>query len=157
MQPIPPHPLWLGHAGDARDLRPLFDAGVRARVELAADEPPAPAAREWICCRFPLVDNSGNDPPVLELALRTVAMLLGRGIPTLVCCSSGMSRSPAVAAGAISLLSGESPHDCLRLVTSHRPADVSPALWREVEAAVLAMRQVAGGGRPGSGSGVLSS
>jgi protein-tyrosine phosphatase len=140
MHQIPPHTLWLGHAGDDRDLRQLYAAGIRARVELAAEEAPAPAPRDLIACRFPLVDGGGNDPAVLAMALRTVAGLLERGIPTLVCCGGGMSRSPAIAAAALALLSGEHPEECLRQVTAHRPADVVPALWGEVVAAVHSPR-----------------
>jgi protein-tyrosine phosphatase len=140
MQQIPPHALWLGHAGDARDLRPIFDAGIRARVELAAEEASAPTPHDLIACRFPLLDGGENDAAVLVLALRTVAWMLQQKIPTLVCCSGGMSRSPAIAAGAIALLSGEHPEDCLRQLVSHRPADVMPALWNDVVTAVRSLR-----------------
>jgi protein-tyrosine phosphatase len=140
MGQIPPHLLWLGHAGDARDLRQLFAAGIRARVELAAEEAPAPTPRDLIACRFPLVDGGGNDAAVLVLALRTVSQLLEQKITTLVCCGAGMSRSPAIAAGAIALLAGEHPEDCLRHVVSHRPADVVPALWSEVARAVISLQ-----------------
>src|ERR1700722_18815771 len=111
MEQIPPDLLWLGHAGDGRDLRGLFAVGIRARVELAAEEAPAPTPRDLIACHFPLVDGGGNDPAVLILALRTVTSLLEQKVPTLVCCGAGMSRSPAIAAGAIALLSGEHPED----------------------------------------------
>lgn len=140
MHQVAPHPLWLGHAGDGRDLRQLYDNGIRARVELAAEEAPAPTPHDLIACRFPLVDGAGNDPAVMTLALRTVAFLLDRKVPTLVCCGGGMSRSPAIAAGAIALRSGGHPEDCLQRVVSHRPADVVPALWGEVTAAVHSLR-----------------
>jgi protein-tyrosine phosphatase len=140
MHQIPPRPLWLGHAGDGSDLRAIFDAGIRARVELAAEEAPAPTPRDLIACRFPRVDGGGNDPAVLALALYTLAGLLKQKIPTLVCCGAGMSRSPALAAGSLALLSGEHPEDCLRQVVSHRPADVVPSLWNEVVTAVSSLR-----------------
>lgn len=140
MHRLPPHPLWIGHAGDGRDLRRIFAEGIRARVELSAQEPPAPAPRELIVCRFPLVDGAENDPAVLTLALRTVAWLAGRNVPTLVCCGAGASRSPAVAAGALALLSGEQPGECLRRLASHHPIDVQPAFWQAVVDAVAALR-----------------
>jgi protein-tyrosine phosphatase len=140
MEQIPPHPLWLGHAGDGRDLRAIFAAGIRARVEVAAEEAPAPTPRDLIACRFPLVDGDGNDPAVIALALYTLAGLLKQKIPTLVCCGAGMSRSPALAAGSLALLAGEHPEDCLRHVVSHRPADVVPALWHEIVVAVSSLR-----------------
>jgi|SRR5579883_1830557 len=140
MHRLPPHPLWIGHAGDARDLRRIFAEDIRARVELSAQEEPAPAARDLIACRFPLVDGAGNDPAVLTLALRTVAWLAGRGVPTLVCCGAGSSRSPAVAAGSLALLSGRHAEECLREVAAHRPVDVLPAFWLEVVGAVASLR-----------------
>ena len=61
-----------------------------------------------------------------------VARLLSAEIPTIVCCSNGMSRSPALAAGAIHVAHGVPLHEALQLATigGH---DVSPALWRDVE------------------------
>ena len=74
----------------------------------------------------------------------TVATLLGRGVPTLVSCGGGVSRSPAVAAGALALLHGGDPGEWLRRLAEHHPSDVSPGLWQEVAAAV-------GRSRAGSG------
>jgi protein-tyrosine phosphatase len=139
MNAIPPYQLWLGHAGDGRDLRQIYAAGIRALVELAAEEAPAPTPRDLIVCRFPLVDGSGNDPAVLGLALRTVAGLLERNIPTLLCCGAGMSRAPAFAAGALALVTGQHPEDCLQQLVAHRPADVMPALWAEIVITVTAL------------------
>jgi protein-tyrosine phosphatase len=141
MHQVPPRTLWLGHAGDGRDLRRLFDAGIRARVELAAEEAPDPALHDLVTCRFPLVDGAGNDPAILTLALRTVAWLLERKVPTLVCCGGGLSRSPAISAGAIALVSDTRPEECLLHVLSHRPADVVPALWLDVVSAVASLRR----------------
>ena len=132
MHQISPHLLWLGHAGDGRDLRAIFAQGIRARVELAAEEPLAPASHDLMTCRFPLVDGNGNEPALVRMALRTVACLLQEKVPTLVCCGAGLSRSPAVAAGAIALLTGERPEDCLVRVSAHHPADLVPGLWHEV-------------------------
>ncbi len=140
MHQIPPYSLWLGHAGDARDLRQLYDAGIRARVELAAEEAPAAAPHDLITCRFPLVDGSGNDLAIVALALHTIARLLKLNVPTLVCCGGGLSRSPAFVAGALAYLSGERAEDCLQRVLAHRPADVLPALWHDVSQTVDAMR-----------------
>ena len=81
MHQIPPHLLWLGHAGDARDLSRIFAEGIRARVELAAEEAPAPTPHDLITCHFPLVDGDGNDPATLTLALRTAAWLLQQKVP----------------------------------------------------------------------------
>ncbi len=76
MKRIPPHALWLGHAGDGRNLRQLFDSDIRARVELAADEAPLTAPRDRIVFRIPLIDGGGNDPATLSLAIHAIAGLL---------------------------------------------------------------------------------
>src|SRR5437879_5630448 len=115
MNQIKPYPLWLGHAGDRRDFRPALDAGIQALVELSREEPPADPPRELIYCRFPLLDGAGNDENLLELAINTLAGLIRKRIPTLVCCDMGLSRSPAVAAAALALAAHrETPEDCLQ-------------------------------------------
>jgi hypothetical protein len=45
--------------------------------------PPVQLTRELISCRFPLLDGTGNH--LVDLAIRCVANLVERGIPTLVC------------------------------------------------------------------------
>ena len=124
--------LWVGHAGDGRDFRELFALGIRAVVQLALEEPPLHLPREFILFRFPLLDGAGNDPAVLGLAMNSVAGLIRLRIPTLVCCGAGMSRSPVIAAAALSAVSGDGFDECLERVTSRGPADVSPALWADV-------------------------
>ena len=42
MRQIAGLPLWLGHVGDARDLRAVLSAGILAVVDLAVNEPPLP-------------------------------------------------------------------------------------------------------------------
>jgi protein-tyrosine phosphatase len=132
MQQIIPHRLWLGHAGEGRDFRSLFDAGIRAVIDLAAEEPPMQPPRDLINCRVPLLDGPDNDPLLLELAVRIAATLFERQIPTLVCCANGMSRAPAILAAALALTQREPPEECLRRIMAHHPADVSPALWNDV-------------------------
>lgn len=132
MNQVLPYRLWLGHAGDGRDLRQLFDADIRAVVQVAAEEPPSQPPRELVFCRFPLLDGVGNDGNLLLLAVSTVATLLREHVPTLVCDGSGLSRSPAVAAAALAFLHGGPPEDHLQRVTAHHPSDVSPGLWNEL-------------------------
>lgn len=133
MKQIMPYPLWLGHSGDGREFRQLFDAGIKALVDLAAEEPPSQPPRELIYCRFPLLDGAGNDMTLLSLAVNTVANLLERQLPTLVCCDYGMSRGPALAAVALALVYQETPEDCLQRVVAQHRSDVSPALWDELK------------------------
>jgi protein-tyrosine phosphatase len=133
MNQILPHPLWIGHAGDGRDYRRLLDLGIRAVVQLAIEEPPLQPPRELVYLRFPLRDGADNSDAILEMAIGALASLIRQRVPTLVCCGAGMSRSPAVAAFAVSLVTGESAEDVLEGVLTGRPGDVSPGLWDELK------------------------
>ncbi len=134
MNQITPYLLRIGHMGDGQDFKALFDAGVRAVVQLAWEEPPLLLPRELIVCRVPLVDGPGNKPEHLRLAIAAVVHLLREQVSTLVCCGSGVSRAPAVAAAALAQLTGRSLSECLQEVTRHRHADVHPALYEHIEA-----------------------
>ena len=86
--------------------------------------------------RFPLDDGSGNDLDLMWVAIVSVLNLLAKDIPTLVCCGAGMSRSPAIVAAALSMAEQSSLEDCLKMVTEHHAADVSPGLWADVKRAM---------------------
>ncbi len=136
MRQIQPYLFWLGHVGDARDLRRLLAMEFVAVVDLALNEPPLSVTRELVYCRFPLVDGAGNPPWLLRLAIETTARLIRTEARTLLFCGAGMSRSPAIAAAALSLVSGRTPDECLADVLQGGTGDVSPGLWREVVAAL---------------------
>ncbi len=132
MRQIVPHPLWLGHAGDAENFAAILDSGIQAVVQLAAEEPAPQTPRDLIFCRFPLVDGPGNDPKLLRLALATLSNLVRRRIPTLVTCGGGLSRSPALAAAAMALTFQIPADECLKKIAEEHSADVVPGLWEEV-------------------------
>ena len=88
MNEITPYPVFVGHAADGRAVKELLDQGIRAIVQLAAEEPPIVTPRDLVFCRFPLEDGSGNDADLLSLAITSVAHLVSRGVPTLVCCGA---------------------------------------------------------------------
>jgi hypothetical protein len=44
-----------------------------------------------------------------------------------------MSRSPAIVAAAIALVTGRDADECLSQITSDGPHDVSPMLWSRVK------------------------
>lgn len=132
MRRIESYRLWLGHAGDLRDPALLLREGVRAVFDLAVNEPFPQLPRELTYCRFPLLDGSGNDPSLLRLSIRTLAEFIEAGIPTIVCCSNGMSRSPAIVAAAIAKLTGASADEKLVWIAAQAKHDVSPGLWNEV-------------------------
>lgn len=133
MRQVAPHELWIGHAGDARNLRAILDVGVAALVDLAAAELPVPVTRDLVYCRFPVVDGPGNPPWLLRLAVDTTAALLRARTPTLVFCAAGMSRSPAIAAAALALVSGRPPDECLEGLAASRPCDLASGLWQAVK------------------------
>jgi len=137
MRRIDGYPLWVGNARDARDMKRVLDAGIEAVVDLAMLQPPAVPIRELVYLRFPLVDGEGNPPWLLSVAVRTVGELLRYGVPTLVACDAGMSRSLAVAAGALCGISPPTPPgEFLRRLAAAGPADVHPALWDDVKRGV---------------------
>jgi hypothetical protein len=132
MQQIESMPLWIGHAGEGRDFRQVFALGIRAVVDVAMEEKPAPPPRELIYQRIPIVDGAGNHASMLNLAICTIASLLRMHLPTLVCCGSGMSRAPALTAAALSLVLEQPPETCLQKVITSHPHDISPGLWQDI-------------------------
>lgn len=124
--------LWIGNAGDVRRVAELIEHGIVAVVDLAANEPVATLPREIVYCRFPLLDGAGNESWLLRAAIETISGLLRDNVPTLVACSAGMSRSPALAAAAIARLESRDLNECLLACVEGGPADISPLLWRDV-------------------------
>jgi hypothetical protein len=124
--------LFVGNAMDARDLRLLYDSGIRAVVDLAINEPPAQLGREFIYCRFPINDGDGNPDWLLVIAVRTIASMVRHETRTLIACSAGMSRAPTVAAASIALMTNRDPDQCLIDVIANAPNDVSPLLWTQI-------------------------
>ena len=123
-------PLWVGTARDARNMRAVHDAGIEAVVDLAMMCSPATPTRELVYLRLPLVDGAGNPPWLLRAAVNAVRELAVAGVPTLVACDGGMSRSLVVVAAALwSDGSGTPPDEVLRRVRADGPADVHPLLW----------------------------
>ena len=124
--------LFIGDAASARDLRLLYDSKLNAVVDLAVSEPPAQLGRDLICCRFPLHDDGSNSSLLLLTARHVITTLIQRNHRTLVACSAGMSRSPVMAAAAISVLTKEPLVDALARVVADSPRDVSPAFLSSV-------------------------
>jgi hypothetical protein len=133
MRPILPHLLYSGHTADAADYDLLAHAGIQALVQVTADDGPLQPHEALTYCRFPLGDGTAGDEKLLYLAIVTVANLVERHIPTLVCSTAGLSRASAVIAAALSMVFQESPDDCLNQVTENRPVHVNPALWEIVK------------------------
>lgn len=124
--------LWIGGAGDLCDPQFLLDSGVSAVVDLAGEEAAARLPRELIYCRFPLLDGDGNDARILGMAVKTVTALFQAKIPSLVACSAGASRSPAITAYAMAVASDQSPTELLREIAAVRPVAVNGFLWKQL-------------------------
>jgi len=135
MRSIPPYSLWLGHIGDVRELRGILAAGITAFVDLALNEPPVAVTRELVYCRFPLLDGADNPPWLLRAAVETTAALLRADVPTLVFCSGGISRTPAVAACALAQVTSRSAEECFADLARDGKCDVSTTLWCDLIAA----------------------
>ncbi len=136
MRQIPNHQLWIGHAGDLRDARTILMAGIEAVIEVADSEPLAVLPRELIRFRFPLSDGGPNPAWLLRLASNSLAALLKENVPTLVCCSMGLSRSVCLATAGLSVANERPLEESLALVAGSGPTDVSPSLWVEFQQAL---------------------
>jgi protein-tyrosine phosphatase len=133
MRHVPETSCWIGNAGDCRSFRELFERGIQAIVQLAAEEPSPQFPRELLVLRFPLVDGAGNIPSVLKMAVDCVRQLIAADILSLVSCSAGMSRSPAVIAAALAEIDNADLDECLKRVIGDGPREVSPGLWHDVK------------------------
>ncbi len=134
MREIVPGRLWLGNVRDARDSGRVLQAGIVAVLDLAAEEAAVAFPRSIVYCRFPILDGQHDSREILATAIETLISLMKRGMPTLVYCGAGMSRSPAVVAAALSIINGGSPDERLNQIVSGHPHDVSPQLWQDVRA-----------------------
>jgi protein-tyrosine phosphatase len=136
MRQVVGYELWIGHAGDLRDVCAVLNAGIEAVVELADSEQIAALPRDLVRLRFPLSDGGDNPPWLLRLAAESVASLVRARVPVLVCCSAGLSRSVCVAACAIALAENHSLTEAMSVVVGLGPADVSPRLLCQFQQAL---------------------
>jgi protein-tyrosine phosphatase len=139
MRPIIAERLWIGNSADLRSTESVLKLGVRAAVDLAAAEPPVQYPRDIIYVRIPLSDGAEDSVALIRMAVSTVAELLRAHIPTLVACSAGMSRSPAIVAAALAIVEDRRPDDVLLQVAASGPHDVAPAFWESVKRAIVSM------------------
>ena len=136
MRQVAERSLWLGNAGDLWDARKVLDVGIEAVVELADNEPFADLPRGLMRCRFPVSDGGDNPDWLLKLAADSVAAFLKAGLPVIVCCSAGLSRSVCMSAAGLSLAERRPFNEALRIVVGSGPADVSPSLVSQIQKAL---------------------
>ena len=87
-------------------------------------------------CRVPLIDGSENTQERLIFVIQAGVFLVQDRVTTLIACSAGMSRSPAIAAAVVSVLRQRPPDAVLADIMEGAPADVSPGLWAAVKQAL---------------------
>ena len=136
MRKLPTYRIWLGNALDAANLRGVLDLGVELIVDLAANEIPPKIMRDLTYCRIPLHDSLGNSEWQLRLAIDTVRLAIAKNVPTLVCCSAGMSRTPVIAAAAIALQTQQDFRHTLEDLVAGVPHDVSAAFVTDILALI---------------------
>lgn len=124
--------LWFGTAADGRDLRRLHDTGIVAVVDVAWEEAPAVLSRDLIYVRVPLVDGDENCSDSIRFVLSVVDNCLRHGMPTLVCCSAGLSRSPCICAYAASVFGGLAPQECLDRLAKERSIRANAGFWKSI-------------------------
>ncbi|MBX3390353.1 MAG: dual specificity protein phosphatase family protein [Phycisphaeraceae bacterium] len=129
MHQIHPYRLWIGNASEARDSARLRALGIAAVIDLAVNEPPPVLSRELMVCRFPLHDGTTNPAWLLRAAINAVVGLVQSNVPTIVCCSAGMSRAPSITAAALAKVTNRPPGDCLAEIAAAWQLDVSSGLW----------------------------
>lgn len=135
MRALIPELLWIGNAIEVRNIPGVLRLGIHAVIDLAMEELPVQYPRDIVYCRFPLIDGSGNVPAVLSAAVAVTARFLAAKVPTLVFCSAGMSRSPAIVAAAVATVDREPLMDAVLWVTAGSPHDVSPGLLKDIATA----------------------
>ena len=136
MRQIFQYPLWTGNRGDVRDSPQSRNAGIQAIIDLAIEEPPLQIDRERPLIRIPIMDGAGAESHFLRLAVISAESLVRSNLNTLIVCSAGLSRSPAVAAHVIARIESRSPESVLADLASQGQIDVSPALWNSLAVAL---------------------
>ena len=131
MHEILPNLLWIGHAFDVREPRPLFEARITAVIDVAYEEPPAQIPRQLTYCRFPLNDGGGNDGNMLLQTLLTATDFLASNTRTIIACSAGMSRSPTIAAFALAYHLSENPETVIGRIADIKSLELKPELWSD--------------------------
>jgi len=138
MRHVPGANLWIDSVTSWGQGIAIQEAKIKAFVTLAQEDRPFQPGREAIVHRFPLVDGAGNPPELIRSAIETVAELVREEVPTLIRCSSSMSRSAAVAAAALAQAKNLDASQTVARLCAACNVDVSLPLWLEIHSAVVA-------------------
>jgi hypothetical protein len=114
-------------------VKGVLGCGISVVIDLASEEPPIQFPRDIVYCRFPMLDGEGNSPGLLQSAVDTIANFVYAGQPTLVACSGGMSRSPAIVSLVLAKIESLEPVAAVVRVAATGPCDISPGLWKDLQ------------------------
>lgn len=123
--------LFVGTLADAGDATELRKRDIAEIVSLTHEAPPDGFPAAATVRRVPMTDGPQNEQSAFETAAEAVRSRLDAGVPVLVHCRSGASRSPAVAATALALERRVDLENAFQQVAERRDAvDPHPALVR---------------------------
>lgn len=127
--------LFVGTAGDATDESTLRAHGIEVIVSLTAASPAEDVPAAVTLVEVPMMDGPQNSREAFETAVAAVGSRLATGEKTLLHCSAGASRSPAVAAAALALHRDSELEAAFQQILTRRPeADPHDALIRQAHA-----------------------
>jgi protein-tyrosine phosphatase len=121
--------IFVGTESDA-DKKPLLRKhGIDAVISLTHSQPDI---EEVSRIDVPMIDGPQNSYEAFAEAVKTVVEQRENGQRVLVHCSAGSSRSPSVAAAAITRLSDTTLNEAFNQIIEHRPeTDPHNALVRQ--------------------------
>jgi protein-tyrosine phosphatase len=126
--------LYVGSIDDAGDRSLLEEHRISVVLSLTYAEPETGTPSDVTVVRLPMMDGPQNDHRTFRRAVNEVLTRWEAGARVLVHCSAGASRSPAVAATAISLSTGQSLEAAFRQLKERRAAvDPHEALLRQAD------------------------
>jgi len=124
--------LFVGTAEDASDASTLRDHDIAVVVSLTHTGPPGDIPADVTLVNVPMMDGPQNSRTAFETAVGDVLSRLDAGEVTLVHCSAGASRSPAVAATALAIHTNRDLTTVFEQIQDRRPvADPHDALLRQ--------------------------
>ncbi len=124
--------LYVGSIEDAGDQSLLERRRISVILSLTHTEPDPGFPSAVTVVRFPMLDGPRNDRETFARAVSEAVTRWEAGNRVLIHCSAGASRSPAVAAAAISLSTDRPVETAFRQLKQRRPAvDPHEALVRQ--------------------------
>lgn len=124
--------LFVGTAEDASDASTLREHDVAVVVSLTHSGPGGDVPADVTLVDTPMMDGPQNSREAFATAVGEVLARLDAGEATLVHCSAGASRSPAVAATALAYHTSSDLTTAFQQIRERRPAaDPHDALLRQ--------------------------